>query len=63
MTMTYEMVENKIEALDKEITKLNNKIVELTWIDKDFKKPEVKALEKKINALYDKKYELVQLIK
>lgn len=61
--MTYEMIEKAIENLNKQITKLNAKIVELTWIDKDFGKTEVKALEKKIEALMNKKYELVALTK
>lgn len=61
--MTYEMIENKIEALNEEITRLNNEIVELTWIDKDFNKPEVKALDKKIQNLMNQKYELQQLVK
>ena len=61
--MAYEMIESKIEKINEKITKLNNKIVELTWIDKNFKKPEVKALEKKVDALMDEKYELIALIK
>ena len=53
----------KIEELNEQIAKLNNEIVELTWIDKDFGKAKVKALSKKIDALLDRKYELVELIK
>lgn len=59
--MTYEMIEKMLEEINKQITELNNKIVELTWIDKNFKKPEVKALEKRIEALFDKKHELLDL--
>ena len=61
--MKYELIESMIEEINKQITRLNNKIVELTWIDKDFKKTEVKALEKKIETLMNKKYELVELTK
>ena len=61
--MKYEIIESMIEEINKQITRLNNKIVELTWIDKDFKKSEVKVLEKKIEALMNKKYELVELTK
>lgn len=57
------MIENAIEKLNEQITRLNNRIVELTWIDKNFSNPQVKALEKKIEALLDRKYELVDLIK
>ena len=61
--MTHEMIEKAIEALNEQITKINNEIVKLTWIDKDFGNSKVKALSKKANALLDKKYELVELIK
>ena len=61
--MKLETIEKKIEELNEKITKLNNKIVELTWIDKDFTKAEVKALSKKIDALINRKYELIELIK
>ena len=61
--MKYEMIENAIEKLNEQITRLNSRIVELTWIDKNFSNPQVKALEKKIEALLDRKYELADLIK
>ena len=56
------MIEKAIENLNEQITKLNNQIVQLTWIDKDFKNPKIKALSKRVDALLDKKYELVQMI-
>lgn len=60
--MTYEAIEKAIEKLNEQIAKLNNKIVELTWIDKNFGKPEVKALDKKIEVLLDRKYELKEML-
>lgn len=60
--MKYETIEQKLNEVNAYITSLNNKIVELTWIDKDFNKSEVKALEKKIETLLDKKYELLELL-
>ena len=61
--MTYEMIEKTIEKLNEQIAKLNNRIVELTWIDKNFSNSQVKALEKKIESLLDRKYELISLVK
>ena len=60
--MKYEAIEKKLNEVNTYITSLNNKIVELTWIDKDFNKSQVKALEKKIETLLDKKYELIELL-
>lgn len=60
--MTYEMIEEKIEQLNKEITKLHNKIVSLTWINKNFTNEKVESINKKIDALMDQKYELIDLL-
>lgn len=60
---TYEEIEERIEELNEEITELNNRLVKATWINKEFETPEAKRLEKKINALMDEKYELIDLIK
>ena len=60
--MKYEAIEKKLNEVNTYITSLNNKIVELTWIDKDFNKSQVKVLEKKIETLLDKKYELLELL-
>lgn len=60
--MTYEMVEQKINELNEQITSINNEIVKLTWIDKDFNKPKVKALNKEVNTLLDKKYALIECL-
>lgn len=54
-------IEKRIEELNEEITRLNNKIVKLTWINKNFKIKEVKALNKQIDKLMDEKYELIDL--
>ena len=51
-----------IEKINEQITALNNKIVDVTWIDKNFKKSEVKSLEKRIEALMNRKYELIELL-
>ena len=60
--MEYETIEKMIEDLNDEITKLNNEIVNLTWINKNFKSSKVKALTKKVDALMDQKYELIELL-
>ena len=60
--MNYESIEKAIEKINEQITALNNKIVDVTWIDKNFKKSEVKSLEKRIEALMNKKYELIELL-
>lgn len=60
--MKYETIEKMIEDLNNEITELNNEIVNLTWINKNFKSSKVKILTKKVNALMDQKYELIELL-
>ena len=60
--MKYESIEKAIEKINEQITALNNKIVDVTWIDKNFKKSEVKSLEKRIEALMNRKYELIELL-
>ena len=60
--MKYESIEKAIEKINEQITALNNKIVDITWIDKNFKKSEVKSLEKRIKALMNRKYELIELL-
>lgn len=60
--MTYEAVETEVQEIEEEITRLNNEIVSLTWIDKDFKKSEVKAIQRKIDRLMDAKYEIKNLL-
>ena len=60
--MEYETIEKMIEDLNDEITTLNNEIVNLTWINKNFKSSKVKTLTKKVNALMDRKYELIDLL-
>lgn len=60
--MKYESIEKAIEKINEQITALNNKIVDITWIDKNFKKSEVKSLEKRIEALMNRKYELIELL-
>lgn len=60
--MEYETIEKMIEGLNDEITTLNNEIVNLTWINKNFKSSKVKTLTKKVDALMDRKYELIDLL-
>lgn len=60
--MEYETIEKMIEDLNNEITTLNNEIVNLTWINKNFKSSKVKTLTKKVDALMDRKYELIDLL-
>lgn len=60
--MEYETIEKMIEDLNDEITTLNNEIVNLTWINKNFKSSKVKTLTKKVDALMDRKYELIDLL-
>lgn len=60
--MEYETIEKMIEDLNDEITTLNNEIVNLTWINKNFKSSKVRALTEKVDALMDRKYELIDLL-
>lgn len=60
--MTIESIEVKIREIDKEIAKLNNEIVQLSSIDKNFSSFRIKSLERKINELINKKYELKELL-
>lgn len=60
--MKYEDLEVRIEELNEEITKKNNEILELTWIDKDYKKSGVKKIQNQIDRLMDEKYELINLM-
>lgn len=60
--MKYEALETEVQEIEREITRLNNEIVSLTWIDKDFKKSEVKAIQRKIDRLMDAKYEIKNLL-
>lgn len=60
--MRYEVIETRIEEINDEITVLNNKIVELTWIDKNFSKLSVKKIQNQIDRLMDEKYELKSMI-
>lgn len=60
--MEYENIETMIEEIDEEVTKLNNKIVDLTWIDKNYSKSKVKALQSRINKLIERKYELKEML-
>lgn len=60
--MSYEVIETRIEEINDEITVLNNKIVELTWIDKDFSKLNIKKVQNQIDRLMDEKYELKAMI-
>ena len=60
--MEYETREKMIEDLNEEITTLNNEIVNLTWINKNFKSSKVKTLTKKVDALMDRKYESIDLL-
>lgn len=60
--MTYEAVETRINEINAQLTELNNEIVSLTWIDKDFSQSKVKKLQKQINKLMDEKYELKDLL-
>lgn len=60
--MEYEEIENNINKINEQIININNLIVELTWIDNNFTKNKIKNLEKKVNTLIDKKYELLDLI-
>jgi hypothetical protein len=41
--MEYETVEQKLSEVNAYITSLNNEIVKLTWIDKDFNKSRAKG--------------------
>ncbi len=60
--MTYEVVETRVNEINTQLTKLNNEIVSLTWIDKDFSQSKVKKLQKQIDKLMDEKYELKDLL-
>lgn len=60
--MTYEAVETRINEINVQLTELNNEIVSLTWIDKDFSQSKVKKLQKQIDKLMDEKYELKDLL-
>lgn len=60
--MEYETVEQKLSEVNAHITGLNNEIVKLTWIDKDFNKSRVRDLMKKVETLLDKKYELIECL-
>lgn len=60
--MTYEAVETRINEINAQLTELNNEIVSLTWIDKDFSQSKVKKLQKQIDKLMDEKYELKDLL-
>lgn len=60
--MTYEVVETRINEINAQLTELNNEIVSLTWIDKDFSQSKVKKLQKQIDKLMDEKYELKDLL-
>ena len=62
LKLEYETIEKMIEDLNAEITTLNNEIVNLTWINKNFKSSKVKTLTKKVDALMDRKYELIDLL-
>ena len=61
MYMTYEQVEERIEAINDELLKINNEIVEANWIIKNVDK--TKRLEAKVKQLIDEKYELLELLK
>lgn len=61
MCMTYEQVEERIEAINDELLKVNNEIVEANWIIKNVTK--TKRLEAKVKQLIDEKYELLELLK
>lgn len=61
MCMTYEQVEERIEAINDELLKINNEIVEANWIIKNVAK--TKCLEAKVKQLIDEKYELLELLK
>lgn len=61
MYMTYEQVEERIEAINDELLKINNEIVEANWIIKNVAK--TKRLEAKVKQLIDEKYELLELLK
>lgn len=60
--MEYESLEIRVEEIDKEVTTLYNKISELTWIDKDYKKKEVRKVQDQIDRLMDEKYEIINLL-
>lgn len=51
MYMTYEQVEERIEAINDELLKINNEIVEANWIIKNVAK--TKRLEAKVKQLID----------
>lgn len=61
MYMTYEQVKERIEAINDELLKINNEIVEANWIIKNVAK--TKRLEAKVKQLIDEKYELLELLK
>ena len=61
MCMTYEQVKERIEAINDELLKVNNEIVEANWIIKNVTK--TKRLETKVEQLIDEKYELLELLK
>lgn len=58
----YEILEMRVEQIDKEVTALYNEISELTWIDKDYKKKEVRKIQGQIDRLMDEKYEIINLL-
>ena len=60
MYMTYEQVEERIEAINDELLKINNEIVEANWIIKNVAK--TKRLEAKVKQLIDEKYELLEFL-
>lgn len=60
--MEYESLEIRVEEIDKEVTTLYNEISELTWIDKDYKKKEVRKVQDQIDRLMDEKYEIINLL-
>lgn len=60
--MSYEMIEQRISEINTQVTNINNLIVKLTWLDKNFTKSKIKILEKEVNILINEKYELLDLI-
>lgn len=56
------MIEQRISEINTQVTNINNLIVKLTWLDKDFTKSKLKILEKEVNILINEKYELLDLI-
>ena len=58
--MTYEMVEQMIAGLNSEITKIQNQITEMNrFMKHEF---QTARLVSKMNALIDKKWELMDLL-